>query len=134
MKFISALVIVAISCLAGCSSSTEPEPRAQSPETSQASAAASGVKGACEQFNTLYAEFAAVTAGDSDAYDKIYQRSEEAKKTAPGDTAGLFAALSLLALERASGDELSEESKKALTDAVMANSGSCTTEGVTLKV
>lgn len=134
MKLISTLAVVVLTCLTGCSSQTEPEPREQSSETPQTSASATGVKGACEQFNTLYAEFAAVTAGDSDAYDKIYQRSEEAKKSAPGDTAGLSLPSACSPSSAPQGTNSRKETKKALTDAVMANSGPCTAEGVTLKV
>lgn len=130
-----AITITAAVGLAGCSSGSEPkaDPKADaSVSASSSSSEQLGVKEACEKFNTLYAELGAITPGDSDAYDNVYLSADEAAASAPGDTAGLFAALSMLALERASGEEPSADAQAAILDAVTANSSACTAEGVTL--
>lgn len=103
-------------------------------EGTPSSAAASGVKESCELFNSLYAEYAATGKDDADAFDDIYLRSDEAKESAPEEVSGLFAALSLLALDRSLGDPPSQESKDAIQDAFLSSSGPCTAEGVTLKI
>ena len=91
-------------------------------------------RAACELFNSLYAAYAAVPSNDSEGYEDIYLRAEDAKGTASGDLRGLFAALGLLAIDRsgAAGAEPARESKDAVRDAVFANAGTCTAEGVTL--
>lgn len=86
----------------------------------------------CEEFNTLMSDVRGTDSADSDAFDDIYLRSEKAKKTAPDETFGLFAAVSLLALEKGSGDEVEQETADALRDATFAAAGPCTAEGVTL--
>ena len=54
----------------------------------------------------------------------------------PGTSEGLFASLSLLAIDHSaaaeSGGEPEQASKDAVRDAVFANAGTCTAEGVTL--
>lgn len=130
-----AIAIAAVAGMAGCSAESEPTPKphaAASTTASSTGSEATGVKDACEKFNSLYAEFGAIDPSDADAYDSVYLSADEAKASAPGDTAGLFAALSLLALERGSGEEPSADSQTALMDAVSANSAACTVEGVTL--
>ncbi|MBT2594482.1 hypothetical protein [Arthrobacter sp. ISL-72] len=97
-----------------------------------------GAKEACEKFNTLFAEYKAVAGTDANAYEDIYLRAEDAKETVSGDLEGLFSALSLLAIDRSaaveSGGEVEQESKDAVRDAVFANAGTCTAEGVTLRL
>jgi hypothetical protein len=63
---------------------------AQAPPSESSTAAAGGVKGACELFNSLYADYQAVPAGDADAYEDIYLASEDAKDAVSGDLGGLF--------------------------------------------
>jgi hypothetical protein len=120
-------------------SPTEPTASSQaSPSESSSAGAASGTKGACELFNSLYADYKAVPAGDSNAYEDIYLKSEDAKESATGDLKGLFAALSLLAIDHsgtaAKGEEPEQASKDAVRDAVFANAGTCTAGGVTLRL
>ena len=84
------------------------------------------------------ADYAAVPAGDTDGYEDVYLAAEDAKDTVGGDLRGLFAALSLLAIDQSaaagSGGEAAQESKDAVRDAVFANAGTCTAEGVTLQL
>jgi len=103
-------------------------------EGTPSSATAGSVKESCELFNSLYAEYAATGKDDADGFDDIYLRSDDAKESAPEEVAGLFAALSLLALDRSLGEAPSQESKDAIQDAFLASSGPCTAEGVTLKI
>jgi hypothetical protein len=151
-RFFGLAAAASLAALTGCSVTTpvqegaltapaEPMP---SPARTNSSAAGSagtpssssstGAKAACEQFNALFASYAAVPASDSGGYEDIYLRAEEAKDTVSGDLRGLFAALSLLALDRsgAAGSGPAQESQDALRDAVFANAGTCTAEGVTL--
>lgn len=112
---------------------------APAPKTSAASTSGpASVKASCELFNSLYQEYAAVSPVDANGYEDIYLKSEEAKDTSAGDVRGLFAALSLIAIDRSStagtGGEPGQESKDALRDAVFANAGSCSAEGVTLRL
>ena len=116
---------------------TEPA-KASSPSKSSAAAAGGGAKAACELFNSLFAEYSAVPKGDANAYEAVYLASEDAKDTVSGDLRGLFAALSLIAIDHSrvakSGGEPEQESKDAIRDAVFANAGTCTAEGVTLRL
>jgi hypothetical protein len=107
---------------------------AGTPPSSVATSSAGGTKAACELFNSLFADYAAVQAGDPEGYEDIYLRAEDAKDTVSGDLRGLFAALGLLAIDRsgAAGREPAQESKDAVRDAVFANAGTCTSAGVTL--
>lgn len=120
--------------VAPASGGTEPAPSAPSGAT----AAASGAREACERFNSLFAEYAAVRADDAGGYEDIYLQAEDAKDAVAGDLRGLFAALSLLAIDHSSAAEAggapAQESRDAVRDAVFANSGTCTAEGVTLRL
>jgi hypothetical protein len=119
----------------GASTSAEPGTAvAGGTEGTPSSASASSVKESCELFNSLYAEYAAMGKDDADGFDEIYLRSDDAKEAAPEEVSGLFAALSLLALDRSLGDVPSQESRDALRDAFLASSGPCTAEGVTLRI
>ncbi|TDL41327.1 hypothetical protein [Arthrobacter nitrophenolicus] len=118
--------------VAPASGGTEPAPSAPSGAT------ASGAREACERFNSLFAEYAAVRADDPGGYEDIYLQAEDAKDAVAGDLRGLFAALSLLAIDHSSAAEAggapAQESRDAVRDAVFANSGTCTAEGVTLRL
>lgn len=128
----------------GPEASTTPSAAASTtaaPEAKASAASTSGpasIKASCELFNTLYQEYAAVSPVDSNGYEDIYLKSEEAKDTSAEDVRGLFAALSLIAIDRSgtagTGGQPEQESKDALRDAVFANAGSCTAEGVTLRL
>jgi hypothetical protein len=155
MKRIRAMAAAAaLAALTGCSvstpvpegSPTAPSQPAPSPARTDgsfgssagtpSSSSSNGAKAACEEFNALFAGYAAVPSSDSEGYEDIYVRAEEAKDTVSGDLRGLFAALSLLAIDHSaaagSGGGPAQESKDALRDAVFANAGTCTAEGVTL--
>jgi len=154
-NLLATIALVGAACLTACSpggagpapstaptspsdsASTSAEPGTEvtgGTEGTPSSAAASGVKESCELFNSLYAEYAATGKDDADGFDDIYLRSDDAKESAPEEVSGLFAALSLLALDRSLGDPPSQESKDAIQDAFLASSGPCTAEGVTLKI
>jgi hypothetical protein len=146
------LAAAAIACLAGLTACTanpaSPDTPTPSPTQGTASSqaspsesspdAASGAKRACELFNSLYAEYKAVPAGDYNGYEDIYFRSEDAKDSLTGDLKGLFAALSLLSIDHSGaaskGGGVEQASKDAIRDAVFANAGTCTAEGVTLRL
>jgi hypothetical protein len=120
-------------------SPTEPTATGQAPASQSPSVdAAGGTKGACERFNSLYADYKAIPAGDSNVYEDLYRRSQDAKDSVTGDLQGLFAALSLLAIDHSGaaskGEEPDQASKDAVRDAVFANAGTCTAAGVTLRL
>lgn len=102
------------------------------------SSPAQGTKAACELFNSLFERYAAVPSDDSEGYEDVYLQAEEAKGTVSGDLRGLFASLSLLAIDRSgsagSGSGAAQESEDAVRDAVFANAGTCTDAGVTLRL
>lgn len=104
----------------------------------QGSARAAGTKEACELFNRLFADYAAVSPSDAKGYEAVYLKAQDAKDSVSGDLEGLFASLSLLAIDHSaaaeSGGAPARESKDAVRDAVFANSGTCTAEGVTLRL
>lgn len=144
---LAATALVGLGALTGCSegpavkeaaSAAPAESTAGAPtsESSSTPMAAGDVREACERFNELWAEYAATTGNAPEAYDEIYLASEEAKETVSGDLRGLFAALSLIAVDHAvvagSGGQPEQSSKDAVRDAVFANAGACTAEGVTL--
>ena len=155
-RFLAMVPAAALAALTACSVSApvpgapsaapvQPEPSATratgsatdnagTPPWSVATSSAGGTKAACELFNSLFADYAAVPAGDPEGYEDIYLRAEDAKDTVSGGLRGLFAALGLLAIDRsgAAGREPAQESKDALRDAVFANAGTCTSAGVTL--
>jgi hypothetical protein len=123
---------------AGSPSASESSTSAADSSSGAAAAGTLGAKEACEKFNSLFAEYKAAGGADPDAYEEIYFRAEDAKGTVSGDLRGLFAALSLLAIDRSaavqSGGEVEQGSKDAVRDAVFANAGTCTAEGVTLRL
>lgn len=141
--------------LAGCSVST-PAPAesvkttaspASTPDASASPAAggtasqgakAAGTREACELFNKLVVDYAAVSPTDSKGYEDVYLKAQDAKDRATGDLQGLFASLGLLAIDHSaaaeSGGKPARESQDAVGDAVFANSAACTAEGVTLRL
>ena len=153
-KTFAAAAIAAVAVLTGCSVST-PAP-AESPRQSASTSAKSsenstprasaggthgpsaGAKEACELFNKLFADYAAVSPTDAKGYEDVYLKAQDAKASVSGDLEGLFASLSLLAIDHSaaaeSGSTPAQESKDAVRDAVFANSGTCTAEGVTLRL
>ena len=109
-----------------------------SPSTSSTTGTGAEAKSACELFNKLYAEYKAVKDNDPNAFEDIYLQSQEAKGTISGNLRNLFASLSLLAIDHSaaaeSGGGPEQASKDAVRDAVFANAGACTAEGVTLRL
>jgi hypothetical protein len=153
-KILAAAAMASLAGLTACSvatpapdSTTSTSPTTSSPAPSQAtpsrssspSAApqAGGVKGACETFNSLYADYKAIQ-DDSNAYEDIYLAADDAQDTVTGNLVGLFASLKVLAIDHSSavnkGAGPEQESKDAVRDAVFANAGECTAAGVTLRL
>ena len=152
----AAAALAAVAALTGCSVSTpapaestqtsaSPSVRSGDGSTPRATATstgagnpAAGAKEACELFNKLFADYAAVSPTDAKGYEDVYLKAQDAKGTVSGDLEGLFASLSLLAIDHSaaaeSGSTPAQESKDAVRDAVFANSGTCTAEGVTLRL
>lgn len=89
------------------------------------------IKASCESFNTMVSDLRTVEPGDTDGYGDIYLRAEDEKDTAPTETYGLFAVLSLLALEAGSGGT-EDETMSTMMDAISYSAGACTAEDVTL--
>lgn len=93
---------------------------------------------ACELFNKLVVDYAAVPPTDSNGYEDVYLKAQDAKDRVSGDLRGLFASLGLLAIDHSSaagtGGKPAKESQDAVRDAVFANSAACTAEGVTLRL
>ena len=161
-KSLAAAALAALTALAGCSVSTpapadstqpttptspaatdirRPAPSgtsAQATGTQTTVAQATGTKEACELFNKLVADYAAVPPTDANGFEDVYLKAQDAKDTVSGGLEGLFASLSLLAIDRSSaaetGGQPSQESQDAVRDAVFANSATCTAEGVTLRL
>lgn len=146
-RILVAAAIAGLLGLTGCAKNPAPAAPSSAPETAPATeaspvessaAVAAGeksVKEACETFNSLYAEFAAVPLEDENGYGDIYLKAHDAQGTVSGNLVGLFASLSIIALDRASnGGEIQQESKDAVRDAVFANASACTAEGVTLQL
>jgi hypothetical protein len=75
-------------------------------------------------------------ANDADAYEDVYRAARDAKDDYSGNLKGLFASLGALAIDHSSavdtGGQPDQKSKDAVRDAVFANAGACTAEGVTL--
>lgn len=93
-----------------------------------------GVAESCEEFNTLSADLRAVDPDDSDGYDDVYLRSQDAKDAAPTqELYDVFAVLSLLALDAGLGEDTTE-TMETLGQAVFAAAGTCTAEDVTLTI
>ncbi|WP_104109981.1 hypothetical protein [Arthrobacter sp. N199823] len=146
----AAVAIAGLLGLTGCASSptametssapktATPTASAESPVDSAAATGAKTVKDACETFNSLYAEFAAVSVDNENGYEDIYMKAQDAQGTVSGNLVGLFASLSIIALDRASaasdGGQIEQASKDAVRDAVFANASACTAEGVTLQL
>ncbi|WP_247041854.1 hypothetical protein [Arthrobacter rhizosphaerae] len=122
----------------GSAETTSARPNATDAEISARAAGAGDVKGACQLFNTLYADYKAVSVNDVNAYEDIYFVSEEAKKTAPKAVYGLFAALSLIAIDHSgsagSGEGPEQASKDTVRDQVFAAAPACTAVDVTLRL
>lgn len=101
-------------------------------------ARAGGTREACELFNRLVADYSSVSPTDSKGYEDVYLKAQDAKDTVSGDLQGLFASLSLLAIDHSSAAEAgakpAPESQDAVRDAVFANSAACTAAGVTLRL
>ncbi|WP_251046551.1 hypothetical protein [Arthrobacter sp. ISL-85] len=108
------------------------------PGSHSAAARSGGTREACELFNELVADYAAVPPTDSKGYEDVYSKAQDAKDTVSGDLRGLFTSLGLLAINRSSaadsGGKASQESQDAVRDAVFANAGTCTAAGVTLRL
>ncbi len=106
--------------------------------TASQGARAGGTREACELFNRLVADYSAVAPTDSKGYEDVYLKAQDAKDTVSGDLQGLFASLSLLAIDHSSAAEAgakpAPESQDAVRDAVFANSAACTAAGVTLRL
>jgi len=151
-KILAGLALAGLAGLTACTPAAGPttetsapptEPSgasAASPSSSKSASAAgtAGVKESCEAFNALIARYGAAKSTDANAFEDIYLKSEEAKDAAPAEVSGLFAALSLLAIDHSSVAETNgqpeQASKDAVRDAVFASAGACTAEGVTLKL
>ncbi|MCU1434053.1 MAG: hypothetical protein JWR71_778 [Pseudarthrobacter sp.] len=112
-------------------------PAQASPSRSSASAEpqTSGTREACELFNSLYVEYRAAAA-DRNAYKDVYRAARDVKDNYTGNLKALFTTLGSLAIDHSSvvntGGEPEQASKDAVRDAVFANAGACTAEGVTL--
>ncbi|MEO8284347.1 MAG: hypothetical protein ABI568_13265 [Pseudarthrobacter sp.] len=149
------LAVAAVACLAGltacsvttpapggASSTTTPTtssaaPSQASPSRSTGTAApqAGQAKEACELFNSLFAEYRA-SEPTSNAYEEIYSKAWKAKDAYTGNLRGLFSSLSALTISHSAvvekGGQPDQVTKDAVRDAVFANAGACTAEGVTL--
>ena len=108
---------------------------APSPSSSPAAPQSGGAKEACELFNSLYAEYRA-SEPTSNAYEAIYSKAWKAKDAYTGNLRGLFSSLSALTISHSAvvekGGQPDQSAKDAVRDAVFANAGDCTAEGVTL--
>ncbi|WP_426987247.1 hypothetical protein [Pseudarthrobacter sp. Y6] len=154
-KIVAAAAIASLAGLTACSvatpapdsttSTAAPTASTTAPSTASPSRSSSpsaapqagGVKVACETFNSLYADYKAIQ-NDSNAYEDIYFAADDAQDTVTGNLVGLFASLKVLAIDHSSavnkGGAPEQESKDAVRDAVFANAGECTAEGVTLRL
>jgi hypothetical protein len=121
----------------GPSSSTAATSAASAPSPSSSASApqADGAKEACELFNSLYAEYRAAEP-TANAYEDIYFKASDAKDDYTGNLKGLFASLGALTISHSGvveeGGQPDQAAKDAVRDAVFANAGACTAEGVTL--
>lgn len=152
-NILAAAAVVCLAGLTGCSvttpapggaSSTTTAPLTSSGAPSQASPSRSTgavspqsgqVKEGCELFNSLFAEYRA-SAPTSKAYEEIYSKAWKAKDSYTGNLRGLFSSLSALTISHSAvvekGGQPDQVTKDAVRDAVFANAGACTAEGVTL--
>ncbi len=121
--------------------SEEYDPTSEAPSDTTPGAIAS-VKDACETFNALIAEYAAIDGVDPNPYEDIYlkaQQAEDETRSVDHDQVyGLFTALALLAIDQAnavaSGGKPDQSSKDAVSDAVLANAGHCSEAGADLRL
>lgn len=130
--------------LGSSAAAQSPNPTPSAPQGALATGAPpSNAKEVCEQFNALYAEYAALEGADAAGFEEIYREAGTAREAVAGsseagDLEGLFAALGLLAIDRSSaagsGGQPEQASKDAVRDAVFANAGTCTEAGVTLQL
>lgn len=147
-KILAAAAVAGLVGLTACSVSapaasettpatSAPAPAQASPSRSSASAEpqTSGTREACELFNSLYVEYRA-SAADRNAYEDVYRAARDVKDNYSGNLKALFTTLGALAIDHSSvvgsGGEPEQASKDAVRDAVFANAGACTAEGVTL--
>lgn len=145
-KMLAVLTIAGLVGLTACAPASSPAPAI--PPTSAApsttppalsvtseSTPTSGVREACEKFNSLVVQYQAA-GEDPDAHEDVYFEAAEAKDTVSGNLVGLFASMMVLALETSTeietGTPVEQSAKDAVRDAVFANSQACTAEGVTL--
>jgi hypothetical protein len=125
---------VATSTSAPITSSAAPSQASPSSST-DTSAGAGDVRAACELFNSLFAEYRA-SEPTSNAYEAIYSKAWKAKDSYTGNLRGLFSSLSAMTIGHSAvvekGGQPDQVTKDAVRDAVFANAGACTAEGVTL--
>ncbi|WP_255768055.1 hypothetical protein [Pseudarthrobacter sulfonivorans] len=116
-------------------SSAAPSQASPSRSTGTSAAQAGEVKEACELFNSLFAEYRA-SEPTSNAYEEIYAKAWKAKDAYTGNLRGLFSSLSALTISHSAvvekGGQPDQATRDAVRDAVFANAGACTAEGVTL--
>jgi hypothetical protein len=116
-------------------SSAAPSQASPSRPTGTSAPEAGKVKEGCELFNSLFAEYRA-SEPTSNAYEEIYSKAWKAKDGYTGNLRGLFSSLSALTISHSAvvgkGGQPDQVTKDALRDAVFANAGACTAEGVTL--
>jgi hypothetical protein len=102
--------------------------------TGAATPQAAQVKEGCEQFNSLFAEYRA-SEPTSNAYEDIYTKAAKARTAYAGNLRALFSSLAAMAISHSSvvekGGEPDQATKDAVRDAVFANAGACTAQGVT---
>ncbi|WP_286180164.1 hypothetical protein [Arthrobacter sp. ISL-95] len=86
----------------------------------------------------MFAEYAANKGTDANAYEDVYLKADELGDQVTGDLKGLFASLSVLALEHATATETggspSQEARDAVSDQFKVSAPTCTAEGVTLRL
>jgi hypothetical protein len=143
-KMFAVVTIAGLAGLTACAPASNPAP--EGPPTSAATSAtplaspvasesASGVREACEKFNSLYVQYRAA-GDDHNAHEDVYFAAADAKDTVSGNLVGLFTSMMVLALDTSSeietGTPVEQATKDAIRDAVFANSQACTAEGVTL--
>jgi len=152
-KILAAAAVACLAGLTGCSVSTpapdnttaSSAPAVSAPATTQASPSrsstasaapqAGGAKEACELFNSLYVQYRAAGT-DPEAMEDVYRAARDVKDDYSGNLKALFTTLGALAIDHSSvadtGGQPAQASKDAVRDAVFANAGACTAEGVTL--
>ncbi|KIS26661.1 hypothetical protein TV39_15450 [Arthrobacter sp. SPG23] len=123
------------STAAPATSSSAPSRATPSASGSVPASGTSGVKEACEKFNSLFAEYRTAEP-TSDAYEAIYSKAWKAKDDYTGNLRGLFSSLSALTISHSAVVEKDgqpdQAAKDAVRDAVFANANECSAAGVTL--